>query len=131
MTSVSESIERKLNMNQPEAGGRLLSPDERQSLLDFVRFGLGDGRLRSWEERFLIDRHQELYGKAVWLTDKQRAKVQEIKDKLQYDRQDVPLQPIDPDGVEDNDDPDGWPVVRDDAGDLSEDEEQVEYLAEA
>jgi len=123
MTSVSELIERKPNMNQPEAGGRLLSPDERQSILNFVRFGLGDGRLRSWEERFLSDRHQELYGKAVRLTNKQHAKVQEIKDKLHYDRQDVPLPPIDPDGVEENDDRDGWPVVRDDAGDLSEDEE--------
>jgi hypothetical protein len=27
-------------------------------------------------------------------------------------RPDDPLPPLDPDGIEENDDPDGWPVVR-------------------
>jgi hypothetical protein len=43
---------------------------------------------------------------------KQQAIIWELKDKLNYDRPYVPLPPIDPDGVEENDDPDGYPPVR-------------------
>lgn len=100
-------------MRQPESTGRVLSPDERQSLLNFVRWGLGDWRLTPWEERFLSDRHQELYGKAVWLKDRQEVKVREIKDKLGYGRETAPPPPPDPDSEEDNDDPDGSPPVED------------------
>jgi hypothetical protein len=48
----------------------------------------------------------------VWLTDKQQVIVRQIKDKLHYERPQVPLPPIDPDGIEENDDPDGWPTTR-------------------
>ncbi len=120
---IGELKQRTPKMSPPEPAGHLLSPEERQSLLKFVRFGLGDGRLKPWEEQFLSGRHQELYGQAVWLTHKQQVKVQEIKDKLHYDRPDVPLPPIDPDGVEETDDPDGWPVLRDDAVDPFDDDE--------
>jgi hypothetical protein len=110
-------------MSTPEPVRRLLSPDERQSLLNFVRWGLGDWRLRPWEEKFLSDRHQELYGEAVWMTDPREVKVQEIKDKLGHGRGAAPPAPPDPDGDDDNDDPDGWPPMRDGAGDPLEDDE--------
>ncbi len=47
----------------------------------------------------------------MWLTDRQKAIVRQLKHKLHYDCQDVPLPPIDPDGIMENDDPDGWPMV--------------------
>jgi hypothetical protein len=71
----------------------------------------------------LSDRHQELCGSAVWLTNKQGVIIQQIKDKLDYDRREVPPLPSDPDGAQENDDPDGWPVVRDDVVDQFEDDE--------
>ena len=71
-----------------------------------------------------------LYRQAMWLTDKQQVIVQQIKDKLHYDRPDVPPPPIDPDGVEENDDPDGWPAVRDVADPFGEDDELPDWLGE-
>jgi hypothetical protein len=108
---VIELIKRKPKMVPPEPAARLLSPDERQSLLKFVRWGLGDWRLTTWEERFLSGRHQDVYDKAAWMTDLREVKVREIKDKLGYDRGEVPPAPPDPDGEPDHEDPDGWPPV--------------------
>src|SRR5271154_6935365 len=112
------------------AGGSqpLLTPDEVRSLWDFVRYGLGHPHLTAWEENFLNGVKHRLYTQAVWLSDKQQAVIQQIKDKLHYDRQDVPLPSIDPDGIEENDDPDGWPVVRDRL-DQFEDDESIGGLA--
>ncbi len=73
---------------------------------------MGDPHLTRWEEDFLNGMKHRLHDHAVWLSEKERSKVQQIKDKLHYERQDIPMPPIDPDGVEENDDPDGWPVVR-------------------
>ena len=95
------------------AGPPPLSPAEVQSLRDFViLFALGDGHLTAWEENFLNDLKISLSQPPVWLSEKQQAVVLQIKDKLHYDRPDVPLPPIDPDGLEENDDPDGGPVTR-------------------
>jgi len=88
-----------------------LSPDEVGALREFTYYGLGDGRLSWWEENFLNHIKYLLRSEAVWLSDRQQAKVHQLKDKLHYDRQDVPLPPIDPDGVEENDDPDDSPAV--------------------
>jgi hypothetical protein len=101
-------IKRKPRMILPELDARLLSPDEGQSLLNFVRWGLGDSRLTAWEERFLSDRHQDLYDKAVWMTNLREVKVREIEDKLGYDRGEVPAASPDPDGEQDYKDADGW-----------------------
>jgi hypothetical protein len=129
---VGESTKRKSRKKggakRPPPGPPPLSPDEKQLLRAFVRFGLGDGHLTPWEEKFLSDRHLELYGQIVWLTDKQQASLQQIKDKLNYDRQHIPLSPIDPDGVEENDDPDVWPVVTAIA-DPFEDDEPPDWAA--
>ncbi len=101
-----------------------------QSLRVFVRWALGDGHLTGYEENFLNDMKYRLYRQAMWLTDKQQVIVQQIKDKLHYDRPDVPPPPIDPDGVEENDDPDGWPAVRDVADPFGEDDELPDWLGE-
>jgi hypothetical protein len=108
-----------------------LSPDEVKSLRDFLAFALGHPRLTWYEEGFLNSRKYQLYGQAIWLTDKQQAILQQIKDKLHYDRPDIPLPPIDPDSIEENDDPDGWPVVRDLANQFEDDDELLDWLAEA
>jgi hypothetical protein len=105
-----------------------LTPDEVRLLWEFVRYGLGNPHLSAWEENFLNGVKHRLYSHAVWLSDKQQAIIRQIKDKLNYDRQDVPLPPIDPDGIDDNDDPDGWPVVRQRV-DQFEDDESVGGLA--
>jgi hypothetical protein len=105
-----------------------LSPDEMQSLRAFVMFALGDGHLTSWEENFLNSMKHRLYQQAVWLTDKQQAIVQQIKDKLHYDHPDDPLSPIDPDGIEDETDPDGWPMVRQPVRAFDDDDELFDWM---
>ncbi len=99
-----------------------LSPEDMQSLRAFVRFAVGDGHLSAWEENFLNTIKNLLYQPAVWLSDKQQAVIQQLKDKLHYDRPHVPLPAIDPDGIEDNDDPDGWPVRRHVVDEFEDDE---------
>jgi hypothetical protein len=89
-----------------------LSPEQMQALRAFVRSALGDGRVTAWEENFLNGIKHRLNCQSMWLTDRQQAIVQEIKDKLHYDRPDVPLPPIDPDGIEENEDVPGQPVAR-------------------
>jgi hypothetical protein len=105
-----------------------LTPDDVRALWDFIRYGLGHPHLTAWEENFLNGVKHRLYTDAVWLSDKQQAIIQEIKDKLHYDRQDDALPPIDPDGIEENDDPDGWPVMREWV-DQFDDDESVSGLA--
>jgi hypothetical protein len=123
---VSESPKRKPKVKQPQpiAAGALLSPDEMRSLLTFVRYALGDARLTRYEEQFLCDRHIELYGQVVRLTDKQWEIVRQIKEKLQR----VPL-PSDTGEIEEDDDPDE-PVAREPVDEFG-DEEFVAYLVEA
>jgi hypothetical protein len=99
-----------------------LSLDEMQSLREFVFYSLGDGHLTAWEENFLNSLKHQLYHQAVWLTDKQQAIIRQIKDKLHYDCPHIPLAPIDPDGIEENDDPDGWPAARHQADHFDEEE---------
>ena len=96
-----------------------------------VSYALGNARLTWFEENFLNPMKRRFYRQVVWLSDKEQVVIQQIKDKLHYDRQDVPLPSIDLDGVEANDDPDGWPTVRDDAVDQSEDDALVDYLSAA
>jgi hypothetical protein len=101
-----------------------------QSLRDFVRFALGDPHLTVWEDIFINGVKHRLYRQAVWFTDKQRAKIQELMDKLHYDRPDVPLAPIDPDGIESDDDPDGWPIVRDLADRFDDHDDLPDWLVD-
>ena len=107
-----------------------LSTDEAQSLRAFVRFALGDGHLTAWEENFLNCLKHSLYRPAAWLSSRQWAIVRQLQDKLHFDRQDVPLPPIDPDGIEEIHDSDGWPVNAP-AADRFEDEEPFDFLAGA
>jgi hypothetical protein len=118
-------------MKQGKPGKPPLSPDEMQAFGDFVvSYALGNARLTWFEENFLNTMKHRLYRQVVWLSDKEQVIIRQIKDKLHYDRQDVPLPPIDLDGVEENDDPDGWPTVRDDTVDQLEDNALVDYLAD-
>jgi hypothetical protein len=131
---INESPRRRLKKAraEPIAVRRPLSPDEIQSLRQFVLWALGDGRLTAYEENFLNDRKHQIYraphpsgrtgDEAMWLSDKQKAIIRQIKDKLHYDCQEVPLPPIDPDGIVENDDPDGWPMATE-VVDQFEDEE--------
>jgi hypothetical protein len=96
------------------------------SLRAFVYWALGDGHLSSWEENLLNSVKLLLFNDTVWLSQKRLAKVQEIKDKLHYDRPDAPLAALDPDGIEPNDDPDGWPAKRE-WRDPYEDEELEQF----
>jgi hypothetical protein len=127
---INESKKRKSRKKEREPDGQQppLTPDEVRSLWEFVRDGLGNPHLTAWEENFLNGVKHRLYSQAVWLSDKQQAIIRQIKDKLHYDRPDVPLPPIDPDGIEENDDPDGWPMARDRV-DQFEDDESVGGLA--
>jgi hypothetical protein len=115
---------------EPVVAQPSLSPDERQSLRVFVRWALGDGHLTGYEENFLNSMRYRLHRQAMWLTDKQQVIVQQIQDKLHYGRPDVPPPPIDPDGVEENDDPDGWPAVRGLADPFGDDDELPDWLGE-
>ncbi len=126
---VIELIKRKPKIIVPEPDAHLLSPDERQSLRNFVRWALGDWRLTVWEERFLRDRHRDLYDRAVWMTNLREVKARETKDKLGYDRGEVPPAPPDPDGERDDEDADGWLPVET-LPDPVEDDEQVGSLAD-
>jgi hypothetical protein len=105
-----------------------LSSQEAQLLRDFVRFALGDGHLTAWEENFLNSLKHSLYRPSAWLSTRQRAIIEQLQDKLHHDRPDVPLPPIDPDGVEENHDPDGWPAAWQGES-PSEDEESLDFLA--
>ncbi len=107
-----------------------LLPHEKEALRDFVLFALGSPYLTWWEELFLCSMNQRLYRRAVWVTLKQQAIILQIKEKLHYDKPDVPLPPIDPDGVEENDDPDGLPA--DEPLEITFDDAEVQrWLAEA
>jgi hypothetical protein len=99
-----------------------LTADEIQSLRAFVRYGIGDPHVNWWEENFLNSIKILLYNSPVWLSDKRQAVLQQLKDKLNYDRQHVPLPPIDPDGIMENDDPDGWPIAKAAADRFQDDE---------
>jgi hypothetical protein len=107
-----------------------LSADEMQSLRAFVGFALGDPHLTSWEENFLNGIKHRLYQQAMWLTDKQQVIVQQIKDKLHYDRPDDLLPPMDPDGIEENTDPDGWPMERQPVRAFDDDDELFDWMME-
>jgi hypothetical protein len=131
--SANESTKRrpKRKRDEPVVAQPPLLPDEVKSLRDFLAFALGRPHLTWYEENFLNSIKHRLYRQAIWLTDKQQAILQQIKDKLHYDRPDIPLPPTDPDGIEENDDPDGWPVVRDLANQFEDDDELLDWLAEA
>jgi hypothetical protein len=110
---------RKRATKREPSGPPPLPPDEVRSLRDFIKDVIGHDRLTWWEAGFINDRKYLIYlsedqlrTQAVWLTDKQQVIVRQIKDKLHYERPQVPLPPIDPDGIEENDDPDGWPTTR-------------------
>ena len=108
---------------------RSTSPDEIQSIRDLYRYAIADLHLDRFQVRFLNDMNRLSYWPGVYFSDKQLAKIQEIKDTVHFDQQHVPLPPIDLDGVEENDDPDGWPIVRNPAEQF-EDDELLDRLTE-
>src|SRR4051812_30088268 len=128
---VSLSAHRMPKKSEPPTAQPSLSPDEMQSLRAFVQFALGDEHLTSWEENFLNSLKHRLYQQAMWLTGKQQAIVRQIKDKLHYDHPDDPLPPIDPDGIEENIDPDGWPIPRQPVRAFEDDDELFDWLRDA
>ena len=106
-----------------------LPPEDAQALRDFLRFALGDGHLTVWEENFLNSIKQALNRPAVWLSKRQQAIILQLQDKLHFNRQHEPLPAIDPDGIEENNDPDGWPTAKH-AADQTEDEAPLDFLIE-
>jgi hypothetical protein len=93
-----------------QGGSPALSPHAVEELWDFVRFALGDLRLSSWEENFVNSMKYRAQQEAVRLSPKEQTKYGEVSAKLHYDQQHISLPPIDPDGLVENDDPDGWPL---------------------
>ena len=112
----------------PVTGQPSLPADDMVALRTFVYFALGDGHLSSWEENFLNSMKHRLYQQAVWMSAKEQLILQQIKDKLHYDRPDDPLPPIDPDGIEDDTDADGWPVERQQADGFGDDDDLPDWL---
>jgi hypothetical protein len=86
--------------------------------------------LSSWEEHFLKGAKQRLRWKAPLFTAKQEAKLAEIRAKLHYEQQHVPLPPIDPDGLGETTDPDGWPATIDQQDEFAGVEDPEELLRE-
>jgi hypothetical protein len=130
----SESPKRKPKKKTREAAvdppWPWLLPHERQALREFVDFARGNPRLTWWEEYFLCSMNRRLYRRLIWVTLKQQEIIGQIKEKLHYDQPDVPLPPIDPDGIEENDDSDVWPTSRSLAG-PSDDAEVQRWLSVA
>lgn len=108
-------------MSPPAATEPALPPEQVQALRDFLMYGLGDSHLTWWEENFLNGVKDRLRCPAVRLSEAQWAIIRQLQDKLHYDRQDVPLPPIDPDGIAENTDPDGWSEASDAVDNYDED----------
>ena len=109
-TMVSESKQRKTKKERQPLGAKpLLSPEEILSIRDLYRDAIADLRLDVWQVNFLNHMNQLTYHQSMGLTEKELAKLQEVKDTVNFDRQDTPPPPIDLDGVEENGDPDGLP----------------------
>ncbi len=83
---------------------------DREALRAFVYYSIGDGHLSSWEENFLNTIKRLLQQPVVFVTKKQEAIISQIKEKLHYNKPDEPLPPIDPDGIVENTDPDGYSI---------------------
>jgi hypothetical protein len=65
----------------------------------------------------------------VLFSPKAERKLAEIRAKLHYDQQHIPLPPIDPDGLVENDDPDGWPIENSQLDEFKGVEDPDELLA--
>lgn len=76
-----------------------------EDLRNFIRYALGDLHLSIWEENFLNSVKQRLQRNFASFTPKQEAKLAEIRAKLHYDQQHIPLPEIDPDGPVEEEDP--------------------------
>lgn len=86
---------------------------DRQGVLElrrFVLFAIGDPHNSIWEDRFISDLYQVVWTHKLTLSSKQWTKIGEIKNKLRFDHPDDPLPKVDPDGIVENLDPDGWPA---------------------
>jgi hypothetical protein len=87
-----------------------LSDIERQELKDFARFSIGDPHLTVFEENF-VNRMKQIsdYNK-TYISEKQNKIIDQIKQKLHYDHPEDQLDPVDMDGVDEDNDPDGYDV---------------------
>ena len=111
-------------------GCSCVSPEALDDLRGLIRYALGDPHLSSWEENFLNGAKQRLWRESVQFTPKQEVKLAEIRAKLHYDKQHIPLPPIETDGLVENDDPDGWPVAIDQQDEFAGLEDPEELLGE-
>lgn len=97
-------------MPAPKPAAPPLSPEDLCALRTFVNYALGDEHLTVWEENFVNNLKHKLFRPVTRLSTRELVKIDQIKAKLHYNRPEVPLPKIDPDGVEVNEDPDGWPI---------------------
>jgi hypothetical protein len=95
----------------------------------FIRWAQGDPHLSAWEENFLNSAKKRLRWDLVLFSPKAERKLAEIRAKLHYDQQHIPLPPIDPDGLVENDDPDGWPIENSQLDEFKGVEDPDELLA--
>jgi hypothetical protein len=90
-----------------------LSALDRDALKAFVDFSIGDPHLTAYEENFVNSMKQRLLNRTIFVSIKQAKIITQIKEKLHYNQPNVPLPPIDPDGIEPNNDPDGLSIDAD------------------
>jgi hypothetical protein len=85
---------------------------EGQSVADLIRYASGDGRISAFEEYFLLSLKPRVNEPAIALSGKQWRIVEEFIQKTGFGSLGGPP-PLDPDGVVENEDPDGLPPERD------------------
>jgi hypothetical protein len=87
-------------------------------LVGLFPYATADGRVSTYEEYFLLDLRRRLAEAlrleepVVSFSGKQWRIIEEIKQKTYFGLPGEPP-PIDPDGIVENEDPDGWPPERD------------------
>lgn len=114
----------------PPTGRPAMPIDAINDLRSFIYYAMGDPHLSVWEENLINGAKYRLRRDVVYFTPKQEVKLAEIWAKLHYDQQHIPLPPIDPDELAENDDPDGWLVESSQPDEFAEVEDPEELLDE-
>jgi hypothetical protein len=101
------AIERKVLDGEPMV---ILEGDAIESMRRLIRFASGDGHLSAAAENFLVMKLKPvMHEPMISLSRKQWHFYREIQERVCFERGGKP-EPIDPDGLVENDDPDGWPA---------------------
>jgi hypothetical protein len=90
----------------------ILEGQEMADLARLISYAAGDGRVSSFEENVMVTLQRRLDEPAIAVSPKQWRIVEEIKQKTYFGKA-VEPPPIDPDGLVENEDPDGMPPERD------------------